>query len=237
MAYSQHNYITPDELPDYIHTMSGVTDPAVAAKFISEAERIVDVYVGPAQKFYTELTSSLRMAVASGATTWGAEMFGDRDPGYWARGGVYIEITRADAEPSLVGQSRLVVASSGNEVTLVSGFDADAAVGTKFIYRQRSRFPRIQDRDVRGYPRMPDDLAAAVAYQVEYGILYGSEEFGLGSTGVAIDPDDGVQSRTYGSGYSESRNTARRSGLAVWVAPKARMQLRRLLNATGYLRG
>ncbi len=236
MAYSQHNYITPDELPEFIHTMSGVTDPVLAAKFIGEAERIVDVYVGPAQKFYTELTGSLDVAVASGATAWGAGMFGNRDPGYWARGGVYIEITEADAEPSLVGQARLVVASSGNQVTLASGFGADAGVGTRFIYRQRSRFPRVQDRDVRGYPRMPDDLKPAVAYQVEYGILFGSEAFGLGSTGVAIDPDDGVQSRTYGSGYSESRNTARRSGLAVWVAPKARMQLRRLLNATGRLR-
>ncbi len=237
MAHSDSRYIQPDELPDYIHTMSGVTNPELAAKFISEAERIVDVYVGPAPKFQTELNSRLRTAVASGATTWGAEVFGNREPNYWAVGGVYVEIVRADAEPSLVGQSRLVVASSGGYVTLASGFDADAAVGTKFIYRQRSRFPRLQDRDARGYPRMPDDLKPAVAYQVEYGIKYGSESFGLGTDGISTDPDDGVQSRTYGSGYSESRNTARRSGLAVWLAPKARMQLRRLLNATGYLRG
>ncbi len=236
MAYSESNYIAPNELPTYIHTMSGVTDPDLAALFISEAERIVDVYVGPAQKFYTELTGALSAQVASGATAWPASVFGDRDQNYWAAGGVYVEIIKADAAPSLVGESRLVVASSGSQVTLASGFDAAAAVGTEFIYRQRSRFPRIQDSDVRGYPRMPDDLKPAVAYQVEYGILFGSEEFGLGSTGVAIDPDDGVQSRTYGSGYSESRNTTQRRGLAVWVAPKARMQLRRLLNVTGRLR-
>jgi hypothetical protein len=235
MAHSNSSYIQPAELPTYIHTMSGVTDPELAARFISEAERIVDVYVGPAQKFYTELTGSLELEVTSGSVAWRHPMFGDRREDYWAKGGTYIEIQGSD-QASLVGQSRKVVNSADNLVRLVSGFSVDAPVGTEFTFRQCSRFPRIQDRDSRGDPRMPDDLKPAVAYQVEYGILYGSEEFGLGSTGVAIDPDDGVQSRSYGSGYSESRNTARRSGLAVWVAPKARMQLRRLLNVTGRLR-
>lgn len=236
MPYSEHNYITPNELPDFIHTMSGVTNPTIAAQFISEAERIVDVYVGPAPKFYPELKGSLAAQVASGGTTWTAQMFGDRDQNYWSMGGVYVEVTKADTAPNLVGQSRQVIASSGNAVTLASGFDELAPLGTEFIYRQRSRFPRVQDRDLRGDPRMPDDLKPAVAYQVEYGIMYGSEEFGLGCSLIATDPDDGIQSRSYGSGYSETKAPTQRRGLAVWIAPKARMQLRRLLNATGYLR-
>lgn len=237
MAYSESNYITPNELPQYIHTMSGVTDEVLAARFISEAERFVDAFVGPAHKFYTELVGELDQQVASGATAWPASLFGDREPNYWAVGGVYVEIIQADAAPSLVGQSRLVVSSSGGQVVLASGFGVAAPAGTRFTYRQRSRFPRAQDRDLRGYPRMPDDLKAGVAYQVEYGIKFGSESFGLGDDAVSTDPDDGVQSRTYGSGYSESRDTSKRRGMAVWIAPKARTVLRRLLNATGYLRG
>jgi len=237
MTYSESNYITPNELPQYIHTMSGVTDEVLAARFISEAERIVDAYVGAAPRFYTELTGELDQQVASGATAWPASMFGDREPNYWACGGVYVEIIQADAAPSLVGQSRLVVSSSGNQVVLASGFGAAAPAGTRFIYRQRSRFPRAWDRDVRGYPRMPDDLKVGVAYQVEYGIMYGSEDYGLGCPLVATDPDDGVQSRSYGSGYSESRDTSKRRGMAVWLAPKMRMALRRLVNAAGWLRG
>lgn len=236
MPFSEYNYLRPSELPTFIHTMSGVTNAAQAAQFISDAEAIVDRIAGGAPHFYPELTAELAVSVASGAATWPASMFGSRSTNYWAKGGVYIEVQEA-ADTSLVGQRRLVVGSTTDQVTLVSGFDAVAAIGTRFNLRQVSVFPRFRDQDLRGDPRMPFELKRAVAYQVEYGINEGSEAFGLSDTGIASDPDRGVQSRSYGSGYSESRAPTERRGLAVFAAPKARAIMRRLMNSTGRIVG
>lgn len=234
MSYSERNYIRPGELPTYIHTMSGVTNSGQAAQFISDAEAIVDRLVGGAPKFYPELTGDLASAVASGATTWPSNVFGSRRTNYWAKGGVYVEIQECTTG-SLVGQKRLVVGSTDNQVTLASGFDAPVPVGTQFGFRQESLFPRAQDYNVRGDPRMPDDLKRAVAYQVEFAINEGSEAYGLSDPTIASDPDRGIQSRSYGSGYSETRVTTEQRGLATYVAPKARVILRRLMSSTGRL--
>ncbi len=234
MSYSERNYLQPTELPTFIHTVSGVTDGAVAVQFISDAEAIVDRIAGGAEHFYAEHTGELSASVASGAVSWPAP--GDRRTNYWAKGGVYVEIQEA-TDASLVGQRRLVVSSAAAVLTLASGFDALAAVGTQFSLYQVSLFPRFQDQDVRGDPRMPFELKRAVAYQVEYAINEGSEAFGLSDTGIASDPDRGIQSRAYGSGYSESRMPTERRGLAVFAAPKARAIMRRLMTSTGRMVG
>lgn len=236
-VYSEFNYIGVDELVQFIHTMSGVTNSGVAATFISDAERVIDAYMGPAPRFYVELTGDTTSLVASGATAWPSSIFGNRRPNYWAKGGLYVEILDAPGAPALTNQARLVVASSGSDqVTLASGFNQAVPAGTKFRLQQRSTFPRIWDRDTLSTPQLPPVLKRAVAYQVEYGILFGSEAFGLGDADVATDKDAGVQSRSYGSGYSETRAINEKRGLAQWVAPKARALLRSLTNSTGKLR-
>jgi hypothetical protein len=110
-------------------------------------------------------------------------------------------------------------------------------VGTQFHYRQESAFPRRWHTNILGDPDMPFLLKAAVAAQVEYGIQYGSEAFGLSAPDIVTDEKGGISSRTYGSGYSESVNVDRAAGLAVWIAPRARVLMRRLLNSTGHIRG
>jgi hypothetical protein len=84
---------------------------------------------------------------------------------------------------------------------------------------------------------MPFDLKRAVAYQVEYAINQGSEAFGLSDTAIASDLDGDVQSRSYGSGYSESRSAGAKRGLGTFIAPKARSILRRLMSSTGRVVG
>lgn len=240
MARSDFDYILPSELPQFIHTMSGVTNEDVAAKFISEAEVIIDQLAGVAPKFYVQRSFDLSAQLASGTTTLQSMTFGSRVPGYWAHGGVYVEVTEGPA--AAVGQRRLVVDSADNQVTLLSGFDVTLPVsGTTLLFKQESRFPRWMDQDVRGNPDMPFLLKRAVAYQVEFGILEGSEEFGLGDTSVATLKDSRVQSRSYGTSYSEvlsiigAAGTERR-GMGALIAPKARVIMRRLVNATGRLR-
>lgn len=236
MASSSYKYVTPAALPGFIHTMSSVTDADLAAKFISDAEVIVDRYVGSAPKFYTNRSLTLSADVASGATSITTTSLGNRRTNYWAVGGVYIRISE-HATASLVGQERLIVSSSGTGVTLVSGFDAVlAAATTDLEYLQKSAFPRVWDQDPWGSPQLPDELDRAVAYQVEYGIQFGSENFGMGDADVATDEDGQVQSRTYASGYSESRVPGEKRGLAAFTAPKARAILRNIINSTGHMR-
>jgi hypothetical protein len=235
VPYSVYNYILPSELAAYIHSMASVTNEAVAATFISDAERVVDAFVGPGRKFYPRLGGETAAEIASGATTLTAEIFGDRRPDYWAAGGAYITLVSA-ADSSLNGERRLIVASlNPNTVTLVSGFDAVLAAGAQFYFQQESAFPRIWDQDTWGNPDIPELLKAAVAAQVEYGIVYGSEAFGLGDTDIAADTSGDITSRSYGSGYSESRDARRKDGMAVWIAPRARVLLRQLLSSTGRL--
>lgn len=236
MSRSVFNYIQPGELPDYIHTMSSVTNSGTAAKFISDAERIVDGYAGPGPRFYSELTGRLSAAIASGATSLTADVFGTRRPNYWAKGGVYVEVV-SSSESSVIGERRLVVSSSGATLTLASGFGAAVPSGSEITFKQESVFPRLRDQDQFGTPRLPEQLKAIVAAQVEYAFQLGSEAFGLSDPDVVTDREGDVVSRTYGSGYSESRDARRKDGLAVWIAPRARALMRRLTNATGWLRG
>lgn len=238
MARSVYNYILPSELPQFIHKMSSVTNEDLAVRFISDAERIIDAYVGPGPKFYPDLTGTLTSGVASGATAFPADIWGRRRPNYWAQGGAYVRIVRAIGAEAAVGQERLVV-SSPNEtesVTLASGFDVALPAGAEFEFSQESAFPRFWDQNPFASPTLPQLLKAAVAAQVEYGIFFGSEEFGLGDPTIVTDEKGDVISRTYGSGYSESRDARRRDGLSVWIAPKARVLLRKLMSNTGYMR-
>lgn len=236
MAYSEFNYIRPSELPAFIHAMASVTDETLAAKFISDAEQIIDAYVGPSVPFYTSLTGTVSANVASGATTLPASIWGRRRPNHWAKGGVYVELIDG-VSATLLGQSRLIVASDDEQVTLASGFDEALSAGVaQFFFKQDSKFPRLQDQNTLATPRLPDELKRAAAYQVEYGFQFGSQELGLGDPDIADGEAGLVQSRTYGSGYSESRVPNMKQGLGYFIAPKARVQLRQLLGATGWMR-
>lgn len=235
MARSELNYLQPTQLAQFVHSMASVTDEELAAKFISDAERMVDAYMGPAPKFYGRLTLDLTANLTSGNTALSTSTVGERRPNYWAKGGVYVRVT--DGPAAAIGEERLVVGSDDEQLTLVSGFSVDLpSASAKLELYQRSVFPRFWDVDAQGDPFLPDVLPRAVAWQVEYGVHYGSAEFGLGDSGITAEPG-GVQSRSYGGGYSETRDTSQSSGLAVWLAPKTRAVLRRLLNSTGRLRG
>lgn len=235
MAHSDFRYIAPSELPTYILTLSGITNQALAAKHISQAERLIDAYVGPQQRFYSpELTGKVG-AAASGVSLQ-ADVFGQRLRNYWAHGGLYVRVLENPGGPNSVGEQRLVVASNSDTVTLVSAFTDTLAVGARFEIRQLSAFPRWVDRAPLDVPRIPEEVKLATAWQVEYGIRYGSEAYGLSDPSVVTDERGDIQSESYGSGYSVTRDTRRsKDGLGVWVAPKSRAILRRLLNSTGRL--
>lgn len=235
--FSEYNYLTPEELPELIPTMSSVTDPVLAARFISDAEKVIDAFAGPGPYFYPRVTGRVETTIASGATTLTSRIFGRRRPNYWASGGVYVKLI-SGVPDSIVGQRRLVIASASPDmVTLASGFAVDVPSGAQFEYRQESQFPRRWDSNILGDPDLRPLLKNAVAAQVEYGIFFGSEKYGLGDPAVITDEAGAVSQRSYGTGYSEARDVNRAAGLAVWIAPRARVLMRRLLSNTGRMRG
>jgi len=239
VAYSDYNYIRPSELPEILVTMSSVTNEDMAARFISDAEHIIDAYVGAAPKFYIDGTGESIALLASGDTVWSGNRWGNRHPNYWAAGGVYVTVVDG-APASVLGQRRLIIASDTDQVTLASGFAEDVPAGALFNFQQESRFPRWRDRMNVDMPDMPYELKRATAFQVEYGFLFGSEEAGLSEASVADGESTEIQSRSYASGYAESRavgSASSKRGLALLIAPRARAELRNLLGATGYMRG
>ena len=238
-AYSEFNYCTPSGLLQYARSMSSITNEALAAGFITDAERVIDAYVGPGPRFAPELTLTLVTGAASGATVLAG--LDGLSPGerlnYYACGGTYVEILDPrGGSIDLVHQKRLVVASSGQTLTLASGFNAILASGVGLTFRQVSAFPRAWDIDPYGAPRLPEGLQAAVAAQVEFGVAFGSEGFGLSDPAVQVDEGD-VTSRTYSSGYSEARVPRGLQGTAMFISPRARYLLTRLIHIAGYLRG
>lgn len=237
MPFSEYNYVATGELADLIPSMATVTNPTLAAQFISDAEMVIDAFAGPGPYFYPRLSGRFDALLASGSTDVTASIFGRRRPNYWAQGGVYMKVV-SSSESTIVGQSRLVVASaSPDTVTLASGFLVDAPAETQFTYRQESQFPRRWDVNTLGDPDMRPLLKRAVAAQVEYGIQFGSEAFGLGDPAVVTDDSGAVTQRSYGTGYSEARDPNRAAGLARWIAPRARVLMRQLLSSTGRIRG
>jgi hypothetical protein len=212
--------------------MSGVTDEALSVKFINDAEVLIDAYVGKHVRFIAhDLTGKPSAVVASGSTTLPSTTFGDRRPNYWAKGGVYVHLLNESG----AGQKRQIIASTTDSVTLLTGFTVALSETTEFMVHQESKFPRFVDQDPFGSPRLPDVLEQAVAFQVEYGIHFGSEEYGLGDTAVSTNEEADVQSRTYGSGYSETRIPTLNHGMARFIAPKTKAILRDLLKVTGRL--
>jgi hypothetical protein len=227
VAYSAFHYLATSELTDYVHTLSSVTDAALAAKFIGDAERMIDAYVGTWERFYWPLGATLASTLASGATSG---TLTDALP-YPARGGLFL--TLLSGTPA----RRLIVSADGASFVLASGFDV--AVGTaaaQLQVEQASVFPRACDVDEYGDPILPEWLKVAVAWQVEYALHAGGESFGLGAPAMTTNRG-GLQSRSYAGGYAETYNPADQTGMALLVAPKVRALLRRHLKATGTLRG
>lgn len=98
MPFSALNYLTPAELPLFIRTLSSVTDEELAAGFISDAERVIDAYVGKWPGFYCPRTAFLGAPLASGAVSGS---FADAQP-YPARGGLYLTLLSGTPERRLI---------------------------------------------------------------------------------------------------------------------------------------
>lgn len=219
---SKRGYITIGELEEY--TDITVTDEAEAYERISQAEEIIDQYVGFQHRFMEVALTGLAVAGSSTSITLARDRQGVYDNDYFVFCGV--EIIGGSGK----GQKRMCIASTKDGVLTVD--EAWVTIPDQTSYykiEQLGKFPTIKDFDFDSnnipntyYKFIPEAVKRAVVAQMEYMIEMGDSFF-------ASDKVD-KKSESIGD-YSYSNSGG--SSLDRIVAPKAKVLLRGIRNITG----
>lgn len=221
---TERGYLSQSELEQFANIT--VTDTAEADDVISQAEELIDSFVGYQCKFIDEDYTG--RAVSATSTTLTLETVHqnifDVDYLKWCT----VEIlggTGAGQRRKISNQTKAGVLTVEDTWTTTPSSDS--------FYRihQLGKFPRL--RDVTShldsgvttyYKLIPDPIRRAVAAQVEYIINKGDAFF-------ASDTSE-KQSESIGD-YSYSMGDNSSIGLARMIAPKAKLLLRGYTNRTG----
>lgn len=223
---SRRGYLTTDELEEYADIT--VTNEDEAYDQISQAEEIIDAYVGPQQKAL-HLIYEGEVSSVSGLTvfdTGSGTSLGLTDD-YFK--GAEIEIIGGTG----IGQRRIIASSSkdNKSVTVSEAFTTAPDTTSVFRIYQLGKFPRSVDihtnrSGTKYYRYIPEAVRRAVAAQVEFMMARGTDFF----TG---DPD--MEAETF-LNYSYRRQQGATAGtLDKIVAPKAKALLRGIMNRKGQM--
>lgn len=222
---SRRGYLSQTELAQYADIT--IVDPTEADDQISQAEEIIDGFVGAQDKF---VGYELRGLVsAGGSATFTMEQIHQNNMQLDYLRGCWVEIVGGTGE----GQKRKITGQTYEGViTLETAFSP--AVDTTSYYQiwQLGKFPRHCDVNFDGihtpqryYKTIPEKVRRAVAAQVEYVVNQGAIFF-------ASDKID-MQSENLGD-YSYSKGkSGTGSTLGRVIAPKAKILLRGIWNRTG----
>ena len=219
---SRRNYVTTTEVDE----MAGITSTDLQ---ISEAEEIIDAYVGYQKKSYEHSLEGRASAGGASTITLQAKEVNVHEIDYfkWCE----VEILGGTG----VGQRRIITGSTKAGVLTVATAWGTAPDSTSFyrIY-QLGKFPRQQDVTFFSevtpsayYKQIPEKVKRATAAQVEYMVSLGDDFF-------ASDRAD-KQSESIGDySYSNAEGAANINKL---IAPKARILLSGIINRTGTIIG
>lgn len=221
---SRRGYLSQDELKQFANIT--ITDPTEADDVISQAEEILDAYVGYHQKFIP--IDIMGKASAGGSTSLTLETAHqnvyDQDYFKWCT----VEIVSGTGE----GQRRKITGSTkAGVLTVDSAFDTVPTSSSYYKIYQLGKFPRIQDVEFYStsspnlyIKSIPENVKRAVAAQLEFIIEMGDSYF-------AGDESDKT-SESIGD-YSYSKTST--SGFAKLISPKAKLLLQGYVNRTGQL--
>ncbi|MFA5768361.1 MAG: hypothetical protein WC871_02335 [Bacteroidales bacterium] len=221
---SRRGYLSQDELEQFANIT--VTDTDEADDVISQAEEMIDSFVGYQQKFLEY--EILGRATAGGSATITLET--EHQNVYEANFFKLCEIEIVDGTGS--GQRRRVSASTKAGVLTVASAWTTTPDSTSF-YRihQLGKFPRYTDvithldaSVTTYYKSIPEAVRRAVAAQVEYIINQGDEFF---TTDQSDKTSESIGDYSYSMGEKSSISLAR------MIAPKAKLLLRGYINRTG----
>lgn len=220
---SRRGYLSQAELADFADIT--ITDATEADDQISQAEEVIDKYIGNQPKFLDyELTG---LVSQGGTTTLTLESPHQNNMQQDYLRGCWIEIIGGTGEGS---RRKITGQTFAGVLTLESALTTD----TTSYYRiwQLGKFPRKSDVVFDGnhtpnryYKSVPEEVRRAVAAQVEFRIQMGDAFF----SGDKAD----LVSESIGD-YSYSKGSAS-AGDDRLVAPKAKVLLRGLMNRLGVI--
>lgn len=223
---SRRQYLTQAELAEYADIT--ITNSTEADDQISQAEELIDAYVGPQQKFLSE---NIEGRVASATSTTFTLEASRHQNVYQDDYFTYCEVEIIGGTGS--GQRRIITDSTlAGVLTVASAWSTTPDSTSYYRIYQLGKFPRAKDVYFDGnvspqiYSKsIPEAVKRAVAAQVEYRITMGDDFFtGESST---------LQSETIGDySYSRGNNGSSTSSL---IAPKAKQYLRGYVNRKGMI--
>lgn len=218
---SIRNYLSQDELAQFADIT--ITDSDEADDQISQAEELIDSYVGPQDKFFDcEL-----VGLAAGGSTTTLQLQTDQqniyEKDYFL--GCMVEIIGGTNN----GQRKRCSGSTKAGVLTVDEFTGSIDTTSFYKIFQIAKFPRYEDvtyYDQNGvtqyFKSIPEEVKRAVAAQVEFKIQKGDEYFSGDNADYTAEQIDN---------YSYQKSPTK--SLSKLIAPKAKMLLRGIMNRKG----
>lgn len=219
---SKRLYLTHDELEEY--TDITVTDTTEADDQITQAEELIDAYVGPQDRAVSGEYLG-RMSAVSGSTftleTDQQNMFYDDYFKYCV-----VEIVGGTG----IGQIKKITSSTYAGVLTTEGWDTTPDTTSVYKIYQLGKFPRKEEEYFdsentpnKFYRHIVDAVRRATAAQVQYMIEMGANFFASDNTNV--------ESESIGD-YSYTKKAG---GVSALLAPKAKSYLRGIINRRGVI--
>ena len=222
---SRRGYLSQDELEQFANI--AVTDSTEADDQISQAEEIIDGFVGFQEKWFV-VTIKGRCSTAGGSTYFylDSDHLSVYQKNYFI--GMEVEILGGTG----VGQRRRISESAyaSGKITVADAWTTNPDTTSFFKIYQLGKFPRRGDvtyyTDTTPYQyfkQIPEAVKRAVAAQVEYIVAMGSDYF---KTDKSLKNSERISSYSY-------ENAKGQSVLNKLIAPKAKMLLKGIRNRTG----
>lgn len=220
---SRRGYLSQAELEQYSDIV--ITDPDEADDQISQAEEMIDDFIGSQNKFITQIFQG-RASVGGSATGFELDVVYKNNypyPDYFKD--LIVEfLSGANA-----GSRRKILTSLPGGIITCEAFDHAIAVNDVYKIYQLGKFPRDQDvftntyeTPPKYYKAIPEELKRATAAQVEYVINMGDKFF---ATDASEKNAESIGDYSYNKLHMGSRNAL--------IAPKARLLLRGYIQRIG----
>jgi len=224
---SIRGYLSRSELEQFADIT--ITDDTEADDQISQAEELIDAYVGPQDKFIDHEITGMLSAGGDTSHTLKSAHQNQYNDDYFK--GCYLEIIGGTA----AGERQKITASTKAGVLTTDAFSTSTSTDSYYRIYQPGKFPRTTDihHDTENSPNkyykaIPEAVKRAVAAQIEYRINVGDAFF----AGDKVD----MTSESIGD-YSYSKGGRNGDGVGIHklIAPKARFLLRGIVNRRGRL--
>lgn len=218
---SRRGYVTTTE----VDALSGLT--ASNDTQISEAEELIDQYVGFQDKFYKHKIQGRATGGSTTTLTLDEKHQNLYDNDYFK--GMEVEIIGGTG----IGERKIITGSTKAGVLTTNTFTATLDNTSIYSIYQLGKFPRVKDvffdsenSPYTYYKQIPEAVKRATASQVEFMIKMGDAYF------QGDKPN--MQSEEIGD-YSYTKSEGSGGGLSTLISPKAKILLRGIVNRKGII--